>query len=263
MDYKIGFIGAGKMVAHIVNGLLNQPGMKERIVVVGRSMDKLEQFNIGKDIEISTDFERLLSCNVIVGGVSTQATVRVFRKLNETMKNKETIFMSIAAGVSLNDIESVFPERKVVRCMPNIAVSSNAGVMVMSANSQTDLGDQRYIDDIFESMGVVEWVDEDLMKYVPALTGSSPSYAFLMIEAMADKAVSVGFDRKQAYRLAAQALAGAGKMLLDTGEHPAVLKDQITTSGGSTIQGVMKLEQEGFRNSVMQAMQSVNDANEK
>lgn len=263
MDYKIGFIGAGKMVTHIVNGLLNQPGMRERIVVVGRSMDKLKQFNLGKNVEVSTDYESLVHCKVIVGGVSTSSTVQVFKKLGGTVKNKETIFMSIAAGVSINDIELVLSDRKVVRCMPNIAVSSNAGIMVMTANSSVGTADRRYIGDIFENMSVVEWVDENLMKYAPALTGSSPTYAFIMIEAMADKAVSVGFSRKQAYRLAAQALVGAGKMLLDTDEHPGVLKDQITTSGGSTIQGVMKLEQEGFRDSVMQAMQAVNDANEK
>lgn len=263
MDNKIGFIGAGKMVTHIINGLLNKSCIREKIVIVGRSMDRLEQFKSDKKVEISTDYESLNQCKVIVVGVSTESTMEVFKKLNETMTNKETIFVSIAAGVSTNDIKSVLPERKVIRCMPNIAVSSSSGVMVMSYNSRVDNTDQRYISDIFGSMSVVEWVDESLMKYVPALTGSSPTYAFIMIEAMADKAVSVGFSRKQAYRLAAQSLVGAGKMLLETDEHPGVLKDQATTSGGSTIQGVMKLEQEGFRSSVMQAMQAVNDANEK
>ncbi|WP_411843190.1 pyrroline-5-carboxylate reductase [Salinicoccus sp. HZC-1] len=263
MDYKIGFIGSGKMVTHIVNGFLDQPGMKERIVVVGRDREKLERFNIGKEVEISTDFKRLTPCSIIVVGVSAQAAIPMFRKLNEIKTDMDTIFMSIAAGVSIEDIASVLPDKKVVRCMPNIAVSSSEGVMVMAANNRIGLEEQHSISDAFGGMGTVEWIDEDLMKYVPALTGSSPAYAFLMIEAMADKAVSVGFSRKQAYRLAAQALVGAGKLVLDADTHPGVLKDQITTSGGSTIQGVMKLEQEGFRGSVMQAMQAVNDANEK
>lgn len=263
MDNKIGFIGAGKMVAHIVNGLLKQQEMRERIVVIGRNKEKLEQFNIGKNVEISTDFESLMSCRIIVVGVSTHAAIPIFEKLGEIIEDNKAIFLSIAGGVTIDDIELMLPGKKVVRCMPNITVSSNEGVMVMSSNDQIAAVEQHFMDNIFGNMGVVEWVDETLMKYVPSLTGSSPAYAFLMIEAMGDKAVSVGFNRKQAYRLAAQAMVGAGKLLLESDEHPGVLKDQITTSGGSTIQGVMKLEQEGFRDSIMQAMQTVNDANKK
>ncbi len=263
MGYKIGFIGAGKMVSHIVDGFLKDAGMQQNIVVTGRNKEKLEHFNSKRKIEISTDYASLRQCRVIVVGVSSPAVLDVLKKLDNVNMDEETIFMSIAAGVSVADMESVLPGKKMVRCMPNIAVSSNEGVMAMSPGSHIGIGEQRYLNDTFSKIGVVEWMDENLMKYVPALTGSSPAYAFLMMEAMADKAVSVGFDRKQSYRLAAQSLAGAGKLLLETGDHPGVLKDQITTAGGSTIQGVMKLEQEGFRDSIMQAMQAVNEANEK
>ncbi|CAM2917465.1 pyrroline-5-carboxylate reductase [Salinicoccus roseus] len=262
MSYRIGFIGAGKMVNHIVKGLLKSPEMKDDIIVTGRNQQKLDKFNEGKGIEVSTDYSLLSECDIIVNGVSSDQTLHVFNEVRAYTR-EDAIHISIAAGVSIDEMETILPQHKIVRNMPNIAVSVQEGVMVMAANAHISDEDKETLDEIFNRIAAVAWVEEPLMKYAPSLTGSSPTYTFLMIEAMADKAVSAGFPRQQAYMLAAQAVVGAGKLVLETESHPAVLKDQITTSGGSTIQGVMELENNGFRKSVIQAMEAINNANKK
>lgn len=262
MEHRLGFIGAGKMVNHIVSGLLKDPDIQDNILVTGRSLDKLEKFRADKQVEVSTDYSRLDDCDIIINGVSSDQILGVFSEVKNHIK-KDALLISIAAGVTISEMETVLPDRKIVRSMPNIAVSVQEGVMIMSANMHVTEIDQQSVEDIFGRIGTVAWVEESLMKYTPSLTGSSPTYGFLMIEAMADQAVSVGFPRQQAYMLAAQAIIGAGKLVLETKTHPGVLKDQITTSGGSTIQGVMELENQGFRNSVIQAMKVINDANGK
>ncbi|GAB3067891.1 pyrroline-5-carboxylate reductase [Salinicoccus sesuvii] len=262
MEYKLGFIGAGKMVNHIVSGLLKDHEMQEKILVTGRSLDKLEKFRADKQVEVSTDYNKLADCDIIINGVSSNQILSVFGEIKNHGK-KDALYISIAAGVTIEEMETILGDRKIIRSMPNIAVSVQEGVMVMSANKRLIEADRQFTESVFGKIGTVAWVDESLMKYTPSLTGSSPTYGFLMIEAMADQAVSVGFSREQAYKLAAQAVIGAGKLVLETGTHPGVLKDQITTSGGSTIQGVMELENQGFRNSVIKAMKAVNEANKK
>ncbi|GAA3730816.1 pyrroline-5-carboxylate reductase [Salinicoccus jeotgali] len=262
MNKKIGFIGAGKMVDHIVRGLLIYPEMKDSIIVVGRNLKKLELFNKGKGIEIDTDYSRLHACDIIINGVSSSQVLDSFKQIQHYTK-ADALYVSIAADVSLEELGTTLPGYKVVRNMPNIAVSSQEGVMIMTGNKHVTEEERSILTELFSTIALVEWVDESLIKYAPSLTGSSPAYVFMMIEAMADKAVSVGFPRNQAYRLAAQAIRGAGKMVIDTELHPGMLKDQITTSGGSTIQGVMKLESLGFRNSIIQSMEEINKANSK
>lgn len=262
MNKKVGFIGAGKMVDHIVRGFLSYPEMKDSIIVVGRNQKKLELFNKGKGIQIDTDYSRLQTCDIIINGVSSSEVLASSEEI-EVYTRSDALYVSIAADVSLEEIDTVLPGYKVVRNMPNIAVSSQEGTMIMTGNDHVTEEERNILTELFSMIALVEWVDEPLIKYAPSLTGSSPAYVFLMIEAMADKAVSVGFPRGQAYKLAAQAVRGAGKMVIDTQLHPAVLKDQITTSGGSTIQGVMKLESLGFRNSIIQSMEEINKANKK
>ncbi|TVT28141.1 pyrroline-5-carboxylate reductase [Salinicoccus cyprini] len=262
MKYKLGFIGAGKMVNHIVKGLLKDSEMQQNILVTGRNLNKLEKFSADKGVEVSTDYSRLSECDIIINGVSSDQVLDVFSEVKEHTR-KDSVHISIAAGVTISEMETILPDRKIIRNMPNIAVSVQEGVMIMSANEHLLETDRQLTDDIFSRVGTVAWVEESLMKYTPALTGSSPTYGFLMIEAMADQAVSVGFPRQQAYKLAAQAIIGAGRLVLETEAHPGVLKDQITTSGGSTIQGVMELENQGFRNSIIQAMKAINNANGK
>jgi pyrroline-5-carboxylate reductase len=116
--------------------------------------------------------------------------------------------------------------------------------------------EKAWVEKFLMSFGAVETIDEKLMDAVPAISGSSPAYMFQLIEAMADEGVRQGFQRDQAYRMAANAMYGAGKMVLETGLHPAVLKDQVTSPSGTTIEALKVLEENGFRASIMRAMEA-------
>ena len=140
--------------------------------------------------------------------------------------------------------------------MPNTPALVGEGMTAMSVNramTETDVEDVRQL---LNSFGKTEVIMEELMDAVPAISGSSPAYAYLFIEALADGGVRDGISREQAYRMAAQSVLGAAKMVLDTGKHPATLKDDVCTPGGSTIQAVAALEENNFRDAILQAMKA-------
>jgi pyrroline-5-carboxylate reductase len=126
----------------------------------------------------------------------------------------------------------------------------------MCVNSEMTETDLAEVQRLLNSFGKTEVIKEDLMDAVPAISGSSPAYAYLFIEALADGGVRDGIPREQAYRMAAQAMLGAAKMVLETGKHPGSLKDNVCTPGGSTIEAVAALEENHFRASILQAMQA-------
>lgn len=139
--------------------------------------------------------------------------------------------------------------------MPNTPALVGAGMTLVSWDDQVSGEEKKVIMKLLGFSGKVEELDESLMTEVTALTGSSPAYVFILIEAMADAAVRSGIQRSQAYRLAAQAVLGSAKMVLDTGKHPGELKDMVCSPAGTTIEAVAALEREGFRNAVMKAME--------
>lgn len=138
--------------------------------------------------------------------------------------------------------------------MPNTPAMVGQGVTAISPGDRFDKEELDNIIEIFSSFGRVEIVDEKLMDGVTAVSGSSPAYVFMMIEAMADAAVLEGIPRQQAYAMAAQTVMGSAKMVLDTGIHPAILKDNVCSPGGTTIEAVASLEKNGFRTAIIEAM---------
>ena len=171
--------------------------------------------------------------------------------------HKETIIVSIAAGPTLQMIEDYFQKSiKVVRTMPNTPAQVGEAMSAIIPNRNVTENELNQVIAIFNSFGKCEVVSEVLIDSVIAVSGSSPAYVYMMIEAMADAAVLQGMPRNLAYEFAAQAVLGAAKMVLETGMHPGGLKDQVCSPGGTTIEAVAKLEQEGFRASIMNAMEA-------
>ena len=165
--------------------------------------------------------------------------------------------MSIAAGPTLQMIEDYFQKSiKVVRTMPNTPAQVGEAMSAIIPNRNVTENELNQVIAIFNSFGKCEVVSEVLIDSVIAVSGSSPAYVYMMIEAMADAAVLQGMPRNLAYEFAAQAVLGAAKMVLETGMHPGGLKDQVCSPGGTTIEAVAKLEQEGFRASIMNAMEA-------
>ena len=145
---------------------------------------------------------------------------------------------------------------KFVRCMPNTPALVGEGCTGVCAGEDVEAGELQQIITLLEAFGKAYVVPERLMDVVVGVSGSSPAYVFLFIEAMADEAVAAGMPRRQAYDFAAQAVLGSAKMVLETGKHPGELKDMVCSPGGTTIEAVKVLEEKGFRAAVMDAMEA-------
>ncbi len=167
------------------------------------------------------------------------------------------LLVSIMAGVSTSMLESWVPEAtRVVRVMPNTAclVGASASAIARGAHATDD--DERWVLEIFGAVGHAVAVDESLMDAVTGLSGSGPAYVYTLIEAMADGGVAEGLPRETALALAAQTALGAAKMVLESGEHPAVLRDRVTSPAGTTAEGLAVLEAKGVRDAFAQAVRA-------
>jgi len=169
----------------------------------------------------------------------------------------DKLVISIVAGVPAARIsEGLGGHARVVRAMPNTpAIVGEAATALASGRAATQ-EDLTVADELFRSVGLVVHVAEGLMDAVTGLSGSGPAFVFIAIEALSDAGVRAGLPRDIATKLATQTIVGAGKLALETGEHPARLKDMVTSPGGTTIAGVAALEREGYRNALMCAVEA-------
>ena len=169
---------------------------------------------------------------------------------------EDTLIVSIAAGRTLDYLKEAFgrPELKLIRCMPNTPALVLEGCTGVCAEENVTEEDMEQVLALLRSFGIASVVPERLMDVVVGVSGSSPAYVFMFIEAMADEAVAAGMPRKQAYEFAAQSVLGSARMVLETGRHPGELKDMVCSPGGTTIQAVKVLEEKGMRAAVMDAM---------
>lgn len=253
---KLGFIGTGNMASAIISGVIkNNIFLANEIIgsdllASGREKVK-EQFEI--NVTESNKEVAILS-EIIVLSVKPQFYADVIAEIKDIVK-EEQIVITIAPGKTLAWLEEQFGKPvKIVRTMPNTPAMVGAGMTAAVANQYMNEEEISYIKTILESFGRVEFVPERLMDVVVSTSGSSPAYVYMMIEAMADAAVSGGMPRAQAYQFAAQAVLGSARMVLETGLHPGELKDMVCSPGGSTIEAVRTLEALGFRSSIIEAM---------
>jgi len=166
----------------------------------------------------------------------------------------EALIISIAAGITLAKLEEALPNRRVVRVMPNTPCLVGEAASAFACGKVVTQADKEIVGAIFGSVGVAMEVDEKLLDAVTGLSGSGPAYVFQFIEALSDGGVRVGLPRSVAMQLAAQTVKGAAEMVLQTGTHPASLKDSVASAGGTTIAGIEALEKGGFRSATISAV---------
>ena len=172
----------------------------------------------------------------------------------------DQVVLSIMAGKSIADLEAgLGSDKKIVRAMPNTPALVGAGITGYCPNSRVSDEELQSVRNIIASFSEAEQVPESLMAVVTSLSGSSPAYVYMFIEAMADAAVADGMPRAQADHLAAQTVRGSAKMVLETGKHPGELKDMVTSPAGTTIEGVVALEKYGMRSAVIEAVRACTD----
>jgi pyrroline-5-carboxylate reductase len=255
---SIGFVGAGNMATAMIKGIIkNEIIPPDSVHIYDPDKNKLMSFirQVQATPENSNQ-ELVEKCKVIFLAVKPN----VYDDVLVEIKNKlrpDHILVSIAAGISSDYVNEKIDRRcKVIRIMPNTPALVGEGMFAVSKNHELDEYEYTIINRILESVGKVEEVDEKLMNAVTAISGSSPAYVFMFIEALVDGAVLMGMKREQAYRMAAQAVLGSAKMILESGEHPGVLKDMVCSPGGTTIEAVFSLEKKGFRGAIMEAVKA-------
>ncbi len=194
------------------------------------------------------------SAKIVVLAVKPQFYEEVLGEIKDVL-TEEHILVGIAPGKTLSWLEEKCGQPlKIVRLMPNTPAQVGEGMTGVCFNERVSEEEKKEICAITDSFGCTEVIPERLMEGLSAVTGWSPAYVFMFLEAMADAAVHQGMPRKQAYRLAAQAVLGSAKMLLETEMHPGELKDMVCSPAGSTIEGVRMLEKNGFRSAVFEAL---------
>ncbi len=257
-DPKMAFLGAGNMaealVAGIVKGKLSKP---EFVLATDISPARLEILKDRYGIQVGDqNLDAVSWADVIILCVKPQVINDVLAEIQASLSEKQLV-ISVAAGVSINRIQEIIGQTiPLVRAMPNTPAVIQEGVTALAGCRDLSLEQLSVAQKIFESVGQVVVVDEALMDAVTGLSGSGPAYIYLAIEALIDGGVRVGLPRNIAHVLAVQTVLGAAKMVKETNEHPALLKDRVTSPGGTTIAGVQRLEEGGLRATLIDAVEA-------
>jgi pyrroline-5-carboxylate reductase len=253
---KIGFIGLGNMAKAMIGGMLqNEMVLPADVIGSAKTQRTLDEVHDRFGIQVRESNAAVAKeADVLVLAVKPQA----LREVIDVVKNcvsPDTLIISIAAGKTMDWIGEAFGrEVKLVRCMPNTPALVGEGCTGVCVNARVSQEEADYSIRLMESFGKAILVPERLLDVAGAVSGSSPAYVFMFIEAMADAAVAAGMPRAQAYEFAAQAVYGSAKLVLESGSHPGELKDMVCSPGGTTIEGVRVLEEKGMRGAVMDAL---------
>ncbi len=254
----VGFLGAGNMAGALIKGLLHAKALAPSAIVASDvKAERLTQLHTAHGIVTTADNHELVrKCDVIVLSVKPQVIDKVLSAISpDVTKNK--LVISVAAGVPIAVIEArLAAGTRVVRTMPNTPAIALAGATAIAAGTNATEADLDTARAMFKAVGEVVTLDEVLLDAVTGLSGSGPAYVMLMIEALADGGVKVGLHRDTALLLAAQTVYGSAKLLLETGEHPGRLKDQVTSPGGTAIAGLHTLESGGLRRTLIDAVEA-------
>ena len=252
---KLGFIGTGNMASAIMGGIIkNNVIPAEEIIGADLFAPGRERVQKEYGINVTADNKEVAQkAETIILSVKPQFYESVIADIKDVVTDKQ-IIITIAPGKTLAWLAEQFgKDVKIVRTMPNTPAMVGEGMTAATPNEHVTKEELDYACKILSAFGKVEVVAEHMMDAVVAVSGSSPAYVFMFIEAMADAAVAEGMPRAQAYKFAAQAVLGSAKMVLETGKHPGELKDMVCSPAGTTIEAVRVLEKFGLRSAVIEA----------
>ena len=257
MSSRFAFLGAGNMAGALINGLIRAGTPAGRIVGTVRRPERGQELEKKLGIKAITDnVTAAKEADVVVLAVKPQAMRKLLAQIAPVIDTHKLV-ISIAAGVPIAAIErKLGTGSRVVRAMPNTPALVGLGATALSGGEHATEEDLAFAQKLFDAVGITTVVDETLLDAVTGLSGSGPAYVFLMIEALSDAGVKVGLSRHVALKLAAQTVLGSAKLLLETGEHPGHLKDQVTSPGGTAIAGLHTLEAGGLRTTLIDAVEA-------
>lgn len=251
---KLGLIGVGNMGGAIIRGLLAGALPPENLSYY--DPDPRRQATMAKlGLQAAPDHARVMQAQVVVLAVKPQIMTAVLESIQE-YAGPGHLIISIAAGVTLKTLEAALPHSRVIRAMPNTPTLVGAGMAALALGGRATQDDADLALEIFEAVGRAVVVEERLMDAVTGLSGSGPAYVAIFIEALTDGGVKMGLPRHLALLLASQTVLGAARLCLEEEIHPGVLKDLVTSPGGTTITGLHVLEDGRFRGLVMSAVEA-------
>lgn len=252
---KVGFIGCGNMASAMLGGIMKEGVVeKENLMASAKSEKTLKKIREELKITAIADNRELAArADLIVLAVKPIYMEEVIEEIADSV-TEDKIIVTLAPGKTLEWLDLTFGKpTKLIRTMPNTPALVGEGMTALCPNELVTEAELQTVVEIFQSFGKTQVVTEPMIDVVVGVSGSSPAYVFMFIEAMADAAVADGMMRSQAYEFAAQAVLGSAKMVLDTGMHPGALKDMVCSPGGTTIEAVRVLEEKGMRSSVIEA----------
>lgn len=256
---KIAFVGGGAMAEAIIKGMLGAQLLPpEQISVGNRTQKRCDYLEECYGVRTATDNKLAVAgADLIILAVKPQvAPIALTPELREAMKAGAWI-LSIMGSVSIAQLHAFLPGLPVIRTMPNTPLAAGMGMTAIACDADVTEAMRADAEKIFASCGRVEFVEESAMEAIGALSGCGPGYFFVIIDALADAGVRAGLPRALAIKLAAQTMAGSGVLCLESGLHPAQLRDQVTSPGGTTIAGIHALENHGVRGAFYDAVQAV------
>jgi len=262
---KIGFLGAGKMAAALASGFVNARLVKPNQLIAADPFEAArKQFAVGTGAKtVASNLEVAKAANVLILATKPDQVATALTEISGAFTKKH-LLISIAAGVTLVKLEAALPAgARVIRVMPNTPALVGAGASGFALGKNATAADGELAKKLLSAVGLALPVKESLLDAVTGLSGSGPAYVYQFIEALSDGGVAAGLPREVATKLAAQTVLGGAKMVLETGQHPGTLKDQVTSPGGTTIEGIHELEKGKLRATVMSAVRAATEKSKK
>lgn len=262
---KIGFIGTGNMGSAMIKGIVTSEAVSESDINVfdvnmEKSMELSEKYNVKS---LQNEIEIVDNSDIIVLSVKPNIYSSVLEKIKDRI-GANKIILAIAAGVSIEKIENIVgKDKKIVRTMPNTPAQVLEGMTAVVFNENINEEEKKDVFKILDSFGKSIEIEEKLIHTFTGIAGSLPAYVYMFMEALADGGVLEGMPRDKAYEIVAQTVKGSAEMLLKTGKHPGVLKDEVTSPAGTTIEAVNTLENENFRGTVINAVKACVEKSKK
>ena len=257
---RLGFIGFGNMAVAIAKGLIAKGVLTPSdIAASARDFGKLSKNAAAMGIYAAkSNAETADICDMVVLAVKPYQIKDVVSPIKDKLRSK--IVVSIAAGVMFSDLEGMLKSgTRHISAIPNTPVAVGEGIMICEEKHSLSPEDLRLFEGVFSPIALIEFLDAAHFSAAGTLSGCTPAFTAMYLEALGDAGVKHGLARAQSYRLAAKMLKGVGALYLESGEHPGAMKDAVCSPGGTTIKGVAALEQSGFRGAVIGAIDAIEE----
>ena len=260
---KIGFIGCGNMAGAIIDGIIKNEIVDEKdINIFDIFYPAVEKVSSKHGVTLCEDAKQVvLNSDAIILAVKPNIIAGVLEDINSTLEESNTLLISIAAGKTIEFIRnSLTHDNRIIRVMPNINAKVGEAISAYTANALATKEDKQLCEKLFGGVGQVMYLEENLFPLFGVIGGCSPAFSYMFIDSLARAGVQHGMKKETALFVAAQAVLGSAKMILESNDHPWELVDRVCSPGGTTIEGVTSLQNDGFEKSILNA---VNKAVEK